>query len=58
VCEYEKREEEKVVEHYIRITNMFEERRLSYNERAEIMKRVYTKSADLDAETSFEMNSY
>jgi len=37
---------------------MFEEGRLSYNERAEIMKRVYTKSADLDAETSFEMNSY
>ena len=58
MCEYEKREEEKVVEHYIRITKMFEEGRLSYNERAEIMKRVYTESADLDTETSFEMNSY
>jgi hypothetical protein len=58
VCEYERREEENEVEHYVRLTKMFEESPLSYNERVSIMQRVYAKYKGADPETSFSMNEY
>lgn len=58
MCEYERREEESEVEHYVRLTKMFEESTLSFNERADIMQRVYVKKSTGDSETSFNMNEF
>jgi len=58
VCEYERRKEESEVEHYVRLIKLFDENPLSYNERVEIMQRVYAKHKSADPETSFDMNAY
>ena len=58
MCEYERRKEESEVEHYVRLVKMFDENPLSYNERVEIMQRVYAKHKNADPETSFDLNAY
>lgn len=58
MCEYERREEESEVEHYVRLTKMFEENPLSFNKRADIIKKYFNKTQATDPETGFNMNNF